>query len=457
MSKKEKAPPTFQELILANLKKRAPRGEDAGIYEISSTDEEVLSKIQYVLTTGNPAFDEIVGGMPFGRVVEVYGLVGCGKTALAIRCAARAERGFVCEIIRDKDDNVTYRQLDPDEFEMGVVYIDNERSLDDDRKLIVDGHRVKTGLAYCDTVYKLFKQIDDSIQTIELVEKSAEGRKKLHFLVIIVDTIASTSNKQELARAWGKADFNRAPQQYSEGFRKIVSKVNTYNVCLICTNQVRVNFKAAQQAQQQGRQLSGTNSFEYTSFGGYALRFAATHRIFMNAMQSAYKLVPSARFAAGIQVDFYSVKNRIKMPFRHGRMVLLLDQKQGGLHSVFSLLETMVYLKAIEIKAKEKGCNFVCRFEACGVKLTTFEPEETDTTLDEDDDKPKRRGGREKKELGFKYRADWPTFYVQHQADCDALWAAAVTGAFVTDGLNGQVDESEDELALNPALPELED
>ena len=170
MSKKEKAPPTFQELILANLKKRAPRGEDAGIYEISSTDEEVLSKIQYVLTTGNPAFDEIVGGMPFGRVVEVYGLEGCGKTALAIRCAARAERGFVCEIIRDKDDNVTYRQLDPDEFEMGVVYIDNERSLDDDRKLIVDGHRVKTGLAYCDTVDKLFKQIDDSIQTIELVE-----------------------------------------------------------------------------------------------------------------------------------------------------------------------------------------------------------------------------------------------------------------------------------------------
>ena len=458
-AKKEKAPPTFQELILANLRKRAPRGEDAGIYEVSSTDDEVLSKIQYVLTTGNPAFDEIVGGMPFGRIVEIYGLEGCGKTALAIRCAARAERGFVSEIIRDKEGNVTYRPLEPDEFEMGLVYIDNERSLDDDRKLIVDGHRVKTGLAYCDTVDKLFKQIDDSILTVEAVEKSAEGRKKLHFVVIIVDTIASTSNKQELAQAWGKIDFNRAPQQYSQGFRKIISKVNSHNVCLICTNQVRVNFKAAQQAQQMGRQLSGTSSFEYTSYGGYALRFYATHRIFMHAHQAKYKLVPTAQWPAGIVVGFHSVKNRIKMPMRDGKMVLLFDSKQGGLHPLFSMLETLVLLRAIEIKAKEKMTGFICKFDTFGISVTTFSAEDTETTLDDDDNKPaKRRGSREKRELGFKYRADWPAFYAQHQTDCDALWTAAVNGAFLTDGLDGQVvEEPEDELLGHPALPELEE
>ena len=464
MSKKEKAEapqPTFQELILANLRKRAPRAEDSGVYEISSTNEEVLSKIQYVLTTGNPAFDELVGGMPFGRIVEVYGLEGCGKTALAIRCAARAERGFVSEIIRDEDGNVTYRLLEKDEFDIGVVYIDNERSLDDDRKLIVDGQRINVGLAYCDTVDKLFKQIDDSIDTIEGLEKTVAGRKKLHFLVIVVDTIASTSNKQEQAQAWGKVDFNRAPQAYSQGFRKLMSKVNSHNVCLICTNQVRVNFKAAQQAQQMGRQLSGTSSFEYTSYGGYALRFYATHRIFMHAQQSKYKLVPSAQFPAGIVVGFHSVKNRIKMPFRDGKMILLLDGEQGGLHAVFSMLETMVLLKAIEIKAKEKAANFVCKFALFNIKPTTFDPAQLETSLDEDDEKPKRRGApREKKEVGFKYRADWPAFYAQHQADCDALWKAAVTGAFVTKGLDGQaVEEPEDEelLAPNPALPELED
>jgi RecA/RadA recombinase len=77
--------------------------------------------------------------MPFGRIVELYGLESCGKTAMAIRCASRARRGFVSEVSRDGDGNIKYRQLDSNELNIAVLYIDNERSLDDDVKLNVDG------------------------------------------------------------------------------------------------------------------------------------------------------------------------------------------------------------------------------------------------------------------------------------------------------------------------------
>jgi recombination protein RecA len=454
-TKTEAPQPDFQDRIIANLRKHAPRSEDAGIYEVTRTSEEVLSKIQYVLKTGNPAFDDLVGGMPFGRIVEVYGLESCGKTALAIRCAARARHKFISEVIRDKDGGVSYRQLDPDQINVGVVYIDNERSLDDDRKLVVDGDRLDVGAGYCDTIDKLFLQIDSAVEAVENEEK--HDRDRLHFLVIVVDTIASTSSRQELAQPWGKVDYSRAPQQYSQGFRKIISRLNTCNVCLICTNQVRTNFKVSQDAQRTGRPLSGASAFEYTSYGGYALRFYATHRVFLHALTSRYKLVPTAKFPAGINIGFESVKNRIRMPMRNGRMVLLLDPLRGGLDAVFSMLETLVYLGGIEVKAREKMAHFVCNFDGFGVAPATFEPSETDTTLEQDDQRPRR--GRQRRELGFRYRADWPAFYARHQADCDALWTAVVNSAFTTQGLDGEVreDEQSEEIEINPAMPQLED
>jgi RecA/RadA recombinase len=458
MSKAKTSGPDFQDLILAHLKKTSPRTDAGGLYEVTKTSVEVMSKIQYVLTTGIPSYDEIVGGMPFGRIVELYGLEGCGKTALVVRCASRARRGFISEVIRNEDGSTTYRPMEPDEIEVGILYIDNERSLDDDGKLTVDGHKLDIIAAYCDTVDQLFKQIDDAIDGMDRAHKALKS-KKISFLLVVVDTIASTANKQELEQAWGKIDFNRAPQQYSQGFRKLMRKVNSHNVCLICTNQVRTNYKAQADAQRQGRQLTGNSSFEYTSYGGFALRFYASHRVFMYAHQSKYKLVPTAQFVAGITVGFHSVKNRLRMPMRDGKMVLLFDKEQGGLSPVFSILETLVLLGGIELTDKKKSVNFECRFDQWHIVPTTFDPVETETTLDEDDEKVSNKRGRAaKKQPGFKYRADWTKFYELHKADIDLLWDAVIAGAFATRGLDGVVDaEPEDDDNVNPAMPELED
>ena len=75
--------------LIAKLRSLAPTGKESGTWEVSSTKELVLSAVKYTLTSGIDSFDDVAGGMPIGRMSELYGLESCGKTAMSIRLAAR--------------------------------------------------------------------------------------------------------------------------------------------------------------------------------------------------------------------------------------------------------------------------------------------------------------------------------------------------------------------------------
>jgi len=423
----------FQDQIIAKLNACAPDNMDDGTWEVGRTSESVLAQIKYVLTTGITAFDAIVGGMPFGRMIELFGLEGCGKSAMAIRCAARAHLGHICEVIHSDDDKMpTFKPLDPKDCDVAVFYVDNEQSLDDDEKIVYDGKQLDIVNFRCDTTDQMFKAIDRVIDVAEA--RTEKSPKKHHFLVIVVDTIASTTTKQEMEQVWGTQDYPRQAAQISKALRLLTRRVNRFNVCLLFTNQVRSSFE---QKAKGKKVVFGINPLDYKSIGGFALRFHASHRVFMYAQPHKYKLVPDAQFPAGIQIGFHTVKNRLRMPLRDGRMALLFDKKQGGLNDAFSLLETLIFLGFIELK-KEKGSDFVCKFARNGIVPTTFDPAAIDKTLDEEDEDPTpRRGSR--KDPGFKYRALWPQFYRDHKADVDKLWDRAVAYAMSTDGLDGSV------------------
>lgn len=436
MSKKRLS---LKEAVFASLQATAGRPNTGlGTFEVADLNENVLSQVRYVVTTGIKAFDDIVGGFPIGRITELYGLESCGKTAMSIRAAARAGAGFVYEISKDASGEVQYRKLDEDEFEIVVFYIDNEQSLDDDHKLTVDGYRLNAVVGRTDTIEATFKAVDNLIEIVEkrtAQEAEKKGKRKLQFAVIVVDTIASTSSKDELAAQWGKRDFPRLPAEISRGFSKLVRRINVNNVCMICTNQVRIDYNAAQQ-------MSVDDSCKYRSPGGMALRYYASHRVFMQASQGNYRLRPESKFASGLKITFRTVKNRIHPPLRNGRMVLLFDRVNGGLNDAFSTLETMVYTGAIEVTAKEKGTGFKLKCRKHGIS-----PGEAATEADlESDDDNSAKGGRSK-DPGFTYRAEWPSFLEANKELVETLWTESNRRMFATLGLagSGSVDAAENE------------
>jgi len=436
--------------LMTELRRIAPKGEDAGSWEISRTTELVLSEVKYVLTTGIEAFDDIAGGVPFGRMGELYGLESCGKTAMAIRCAARAMKKHVCEVIHNPDDSISYKPLPPDKCKVVVVYIDNEQSLDDDMKLVVDGEKLDVVGCRFDTTDDVFKAIDGAInfQEKRLEQEEEDGIKR--FMLIVVDTIASTSTKQELDQKWGTQDFPRQPQQISKALRQLVRRVNRFGVAILFTNQVRIKFQQGQA--QGGKQTFSIQADDYTSPGGMALRFYTSHRVFMYSFAQKYKLIPDGKFAAGLLVGFHTKKNRLRPPLRDGRMVLLFDKHQGGLNNVFSLLETMVFLGFIDVAAESKHTGYTLRFKANNIIPTTFSPAKVETSLEEDEALPRR--GSSRKDPGFQTRSEWPQFYAAHKADIEKLWAAAVVFAMGTEGLDGGVQVEED---YTPAVTEGDD
>lgn len=407
------------DLVVAKIKATAPRGENAEAVEVTRTNKGILSRIQYVLKTGIDSIDDMVGGFPFGRVTEVYGLEGCGKTGLAIRSAIQAQTRQIYEKINDGETTVTKRIGGG--CDVTVLYVDNEGSLDNDEKIIINGVRLEVVLARCDTVDQMFKMIDNTMSTID---EYGIKHKRQQFIVIIVDTIAGTSSKEELSSEWGKEDYPRHPKQLRQGFRKIIREINKRNVCMICTNQVSDSYKA----KAAGRpQMTTPQDDDFSTFGGRALKFYASVRVFMYKVANVYKLMPKAQFAAGYLVGFYTAKNRVLKPCRSGRAVILFDR---GFDNVFSILETLVFLKFAEYNEGAKGISF--RFKANGIEPKTF-------GKDDDEDETTGSGNP-----SIKTKAEWPAFYEKHKEDFDVMWSKAVQYAFATEGID-QVCRSEDD------------
>ena len=191
MSKKPKIPDSQDEL-LARLRRCSPDEGSGVVYEVSRTSERILSSVDYVLSTGIKAFDDIVGGMPFGRVVEVFGLEGCGKSALALRCAGRARLKHIKKLVRKEDDTVELEDIDSEMTDVNVFYIDNEQSLDLDGKITFEGQVLDILDFRCDTTDMMFKGISNALDAAEArMDKYPE---RMLFTVIVVDTIAYSSS-----------------------------------------------------------------------------------------------------------------------------------------------------------------------------------------------------------------------------------------------------------------------
>jgi len=425
-------PQTAANSILARIRKGMPRkSENADEIEINLAKNCVLGAVHYVIKTGLDPIDDIVGGVPIGRVIELFGLEACGKTEMCKTICRHAESGEIYKrILNPNGQTYTLERLDPATYQISVLYIDNEHSLEEDN---TPPHWLVTRCAH---IERIFKTMDDAIRGMDDEEKKT-GLKQ--FMIVIVDTIAGTSSKEELTQEWGKDDYARQPKQLREGFRNMIQDINRHNVVMVCTNQVSDKIGYVEYG-QKGQAPMVPNHQKFESFGGKALKFWSTWRLFMFQMPIKYSLVKGAQFQAGYIIAFKAVKNRLRKPMREGRIVILFDENQGGLRNDFSIFESMKFMKFVE---EDDEGNFVFKFRKNGVPLTTFGS--MGKSLEEMDEEAEAGTGKGRyKDPRIPSRAAWPKFYLEHKADFDALWTAAVAFSNTTEGINGEPSDSVD-------------
>jgi RecA/RadA recombinase len=434
--------------VMSRIRRGMPKKkENQDEIEINLASEIVLGAVHYILKTGLDPIDEIMGGVPMGRVIELYGLEACGKTELCKTICRQADAGEIYKRELNSDGrNYTLTRLDPNTYQISILYIDNEHSLEEDN---TPGHWGVTRLAH---VERMFKTIDDAMKGLDEEEKKT-GLKQ--FMVVVIDTIAGTSSKEEMAQEWGKDDYARQPKQLREGFRNLIQDISRHNVAVICTNQVSDKFGYVEYGQKGHSAL--VNPDKYEAFGGKALKFWSTFRLWMQQLPNKYVLIPGAQFAAGYCIAFKGKKSRMKMPGREGRLVLLFDPEHGGFRNDFSKLETLIFLGFAEYDPGTK--EFVFKFRKNGVLLTTFG--DLGKSLEEMDAEAEAGKGKGRyKDPRIPNRAAWPKFYDEHKADFDALWTAAVAYCASTPGINGESsvndDKDPDDLAedAEPLTPE---
>lgn len=397
--------PNNNSRIISKLNRCRPRKEDeTGTFEVVSSIDEILSEIKYVLHSGIPSFDDITGGIPFGRVTEIYGLEGCGKSALVQLLAVQAQRGEIFGRDGTKLENPT----------VTVLYIDNEQSIDSGARTVIDGTALDIILARCDTVDQLFKMADTTIQEVHEIEKETGVPQ---FVLIVVDTIAGTSSAAEMSQAWDKEDYPRQSKILSKAFRRMTRKINRCNVAMVCVNQVRDSFK-----QSYGSYASSEpQDADFSTFGGKALKFYATLRVFMYAINSNYKFSRDSHNSQGILIRFKTSKNRVKKPLRKGAMVLLFE---GGLNSKFSILEHLIFTEMAEYQ-KDGSIQF--KLKANSVPTDGFQIE-----------------GR-KQNPSIKSRIEWPAYYAAHKDAFDLLWKKCVVKAFLDERSEQEHESSVDD------------